>query len=60
MPALRSEQHAPERGEAFEVRVGVGDDLAEEGVEIHERAEAVAEGSLVVLVEVREAADGRL
>ena len=54
------EQRAAERGEAVEVGVGVGDDLAEEGVEVHERAEAVSERRLLLLVERGEAVAGGL
>ena len=55
-PQVR-QQRAAERGEAFEVGVGVGDDLAQEGVEVHERAEAVAERRLLLLVEGPEPVD---
>ena len=54
------EQRAAERGETFEVGVGVGDDLAEEGVEVHERAEAVSERRLLLFVERDEAVAGGL
>ena len=58
-PQVR-EQRVAEGGEAVEVSVGVGDDLAEEGVEVHERAEAVSKRGLLLLVERGEAVAGRV
>ena len=54
------EQGTPERREPLQIAVAVGNDLAQEGVELHERAQTVRERFLVVRIQHPEAVGGGL